>query len=90
MLLCIPRDDRWCNMMLKSVQWFMQKFVQTGTAPMVNCNEAMPDYAKFMARTKERCVEVAKKVWVLPSVNNTTQELVWLGDGASDRLLPSV
>jgi hypothetical protein len=52
MLVCIPRDDRWCHMMLKSVQWFMQTFVQTGTAPPVNFCEAMPGYAEFMTRTR--------------------------------------
>ena len=36
MLVCIPRNDLWCNMMLKSVQWFMQRYVLTGTVPPVD------------------------------------------------------
>ena len=46
MIVCIPRDDLWCNMMLKAVQWFMHTFVQTDTRPPPNCNRVMPEYIR--------------------------------------------
>jgi hypothetical protein len=90
MVVCIPRDDVWCNLMLKSVQWFMHTYVGSGTVPPVDFCLSMPGHAAFMALTRDNCRAAVSKVWILPSVNNTTQQVVWMDDGASDRLLPAL
>ena len=85
MMVCVPRDDVWCNMMLKSVQWFMQTFVRAAVMPPPNFSQEMPQFAQFLQLTKRKCNAVAKKVMMVPSVNNTSAGLVWL-DGAAATL----
>jgi hypothetical protein len=85
MIVCIPRDDIWCNMMLKSVQWFMQTYVKENKLPAAGFCRGMPRCVEFMKRTKDQCAAVVEEVLVVGSVNNTTSELVWL-DGAAATL----
>jgi hypothetical protein len=85
MMVCVPRDDVWCNMMLKSVQWLMMTHVHSTTLPPPDFSRSMPQYAQFMKLTKKNCNAVVKKVLMVSSVNNTTAGLVWL-DGAAASL----
>jgi hypothetical protein len=85
MMVCVPRDDVWCNMMLKAVQWLMTTYVHTDALPPPDFSKSMPQYAEFMKLTKKKCNVVVKKVLMVSSVNNTTAGLVWL-DGTAANL----
>jgi hypothetical protein len=89
MLLCIPFNATWCNMMLKAVQWFMQTYVQAGVLPPPDFCKGWPRFPEFTKLTKKACTSAAKHVMMVPSVNNTTSSLLWLDDGAA-KLPPAV